>query len=152
MDTQPYGIGVKLDNTGLVRFVNGTLERIRRDGTWNTLYRKWLTVLGPAPAPPTEVRGLMAEQPAEPDNQDADDVGPGTQPADSMVDTSAQSRPIATQAIFRPEFDDDEDFLIHIGDTAPTDRTKPRRGRRFAGWAAGWSRFRGCRTSIRSKR
>jgi polar amino acid transport system substrate-binding protein len=53
MGTQPYGIGVTLDNTGLVRFVNGTLERIRRDGTWNTLYRKWLTVLGPAPAPPS---------------------------------------------------------------------------------------------------
>jgi polar amino acid transport system substrate-binding protein len=53
MGTQPYGVGVKLDNTGLVRFVNGTLERIRRDGTWNTLYRKWLTVLGPAPVPPT---------------------------------------------------------------------------------------------------
>jgi polar amino acid transport system substrate-binding protein len=52
MATQPYGIGMNLDNTGLVRFVNGTLERIRRDGTWNTLYRKWLTVLGPAPAPP----------------------------------------------------------------------------------------------------
>ena len=53
MATQPYGIGINLDNTGLVRFVNGTLERIRRDGTWNTLYRKWLTVLGPAPMPPT---------------------------------------------------------------------------------------------------
>jgi polar amino acid transport system substrate-binding protein len=53
METQPYGIGINLDNTGLVRFVNGTLERIRRDGTWNALYRKWLTVLGPAPAPPT---------------------------------------------------------------------------------------------------
>ncbi|MGC1738286.1 glutamate ABC transporter substrate-binding protein [Mycobacterium sp.] len=53
MGTQPYGVGVNLDNTGLVRFVNGTLERIRRDGTWNTLYRKWLTVLGPAPAPPS---------------------------------------------------------------------------------------------------
>jgi polar amino acid transport system substrate-binding protein len=52
MDTQPYGIGVQLDNTGLVRFINGTLERLRRDGTWNTLYRKWLTVLGPAPVPP----------------------------------------------------------------------------------------------------
>ena len=51
--TQPYGVGINLNNTGLVRFVNGTLERIRRDGTWNTLYRKWLTVLGPAPAPPT---------------------------------------------------------------------------------------------------
>jgi len=52
MANQPYGIGISLNNTGLVRFVNGTLERIRRDGTWNTLYRKWLTVLGPAPAPP----------------------------------------------------------------------------------------------------
>ncbi|WP_019970361.1 glutamate ABC transporter substrate-binding protein [Mycobacterium sp. 141] len=52
MNQEPYGIGVNLDNTGLVRFVNGTLERIRRDGTWNTLYRKWLTVLGPAPSPP----------------------------------------------------------------------------------------------------
>ena len=52
LNEEPYGIGVNLQNTGLVRFVNGTLERIRRDGTWNTLYRKWLTVLGPAPAPP----------------------------------------------------------------------------------------------------
>ncbi|MGV0624399.1 glutamate ABC transporter substrate-binding protein [Mycolicibacter minnesotensis] len=52
MDEEPYGIGINLNNTGLVRFVNGTLERIRRDGTWNTLYRKWLTVLGPAPVPP----------------------------------------------------------------------------------------------------
>lgn len=52
LDQEPYGIGVNRSNTGLVRFVNGTLERVRRDGTWNTLYRKWLTVLGPAPAPP----------------------------------------------------------------------------------------------------
>ena len=52
MAEEPYGIGVNLTNTGLVRFVNGTLERIRNDGTWDTLYRKWLTVLGPAPAPP----------------------------------------------------------------------------------------------------
>ena len=52
LNEEPYGIGVNLQNTGLVRFVNGTLERIRRDGTWSTLYRKWLTVLGPAPSPP----------------------------------------------------------------------------------------------------
>jgi polar amino acid transport system substrate-binding protein len=52
MNEAVYGIGVNLENTGMVRFVNGTLERIRRDGTWNTLYRKWLTVLGPAPSPP----------------------------------------------------------------------------------------------------
>lgn len=53
MAEQPYGIGVNLTNTALVRYVNGTLQRIRDDGTWDTLYRKWLTVLGPAPAPPT---------------------------------------------------------------------------------------------------
>ena len=52
MAEEPYGIGINLDNTALVRFVNGTLDRIRTDGTWDTLYRKWLTVLGPAPAPP----------------------------------------------------------------------------------------------------
>ena len=49
---EPYGVGINLQNSGLVRFVNGTLERIRRDGTWYALYRKWLTVLGPTPAPP----------------------------------------------------------------------------------------------------
>ncbi len=52
LNEEPYGIGINKHNTGLVRYVNGTLERIRRDGTWNTLYRKWLTVLGPAPVPP----------------------------------------------------------------------------------------------------
>ncbi|MGV0746147.1 glutamate ABC transporter substrate-binding protein [Mycolicibacterium sp. XJ870] len=52
LNQEPYGIGVNLHDTGLVRVVNATLERIRRDGTWYTLYRKWLTVLGPAPAPP----------------------------------------------------------------------------------------------------
>ena len=52
MAEEPYGIGVNLTNTALVRFVNGTLERIRNDGTWDTLYRRWLAVLGPAPAPP----------------------------------------------------------------------------------------------------
>src|SRR5829696_3051501 len=52
MNEEPYGIGINLKNTGLVRIVNGTLDRIRRDGTWNTLYRKWLTVLGAPPAPP----------------------------------------------------------------------------------------------------
>jgi polar amino acid transport system substrate-binding protein len=52
LEQEPYGIGINQQNTGLVRFVNGTLERIRRDGTWYALYRKWLTVLGPTPAPP----------------------------------------------------------------------------------------------------
>jgi len=53
MAEEPYGIGTNLTNTGLVRFVNGTLERVRTDGTWDTFYRRWLTVLGPAPTPPS---------------------------------------------------------------------------------------------------
>ena len=52
MAEEPYGIGINLTNPALVRFVNTTLQRIRTDGTWDALYRKWLAVLGPAPAPP----------------------------------------------------------------------------------------------------
>lgn len=52
MGTEPYGIGITLGNDDLVRFVNGTLERIRADGTWTELYERYLEVLGPAPAPP----------------------------------------------------------------------------------------------------
>lgn len=49
---EPYGIGINLTNMPLVRFVNATLDRIRNDGTWDTLYRRWLSVLGPVPSPP----------------------------------------------------------------------------------------------------
>ncbi len=52
LEAEPYGIGVNKSQDDLVRAVNASLERIRRDGTWLSLYRKWLTVLGPAPSPP----------------------------------------------------------------------------------------------------
>ena len=52
LEPEPYGIGVHKAQDDLVRAVNASLERIRRDGTWLSLYRKWLTVLGPAPSPP----------------------------------------------------------------------------------------------------
>ena len=136
MATQPYGIGINLDNTGLVRFVNGTLERIRRDGTWNTLYRKWLTVLGPAPAAPTpEVCGLMAEQPVNPKRQtpttaagrlqDSDGAGHPARRCDGGF--VAQDRPVTTQAVFRPDFDDDDSDAtpVHIADTEPQERVTP---------------------------
>jgi polar amino acid transport system substrate-binding protein len=48
----PYGIGVKKENADLVRFVNGVLDRVRVDGTWTAIYQRWLSTLGPAPAPP----------------------------------------------------------------------------------------------------
>jgi polar amino acid transport system substrate-binding protein len=53
---EPYGIGVKLGSTDLVRFVNGVLERMRADGTWTRLYNKWLSALGPASPPPARYR------------------------------------------------------------------------------------------------
>lgn len=53
MGLEPYGIGVKLENTDLVRFVNGALERMRADGTWERLYDRSLQSLGPSPGPPT---------------------------------------------------------------------------------------------------
>lgn len=49
---EPYGIGIPKGDDDLVRFVNGTLERIRNDGSWNQIYRRWLSVLGDSPGPP----------------------------------------------------------------------------------------------------
>ncbi len=49
---EPYGIGAKLANGDLVRFVNGALEQIRQDGTWERLHQTWLSSLGPSPGPP----------------------------------------------------------------------------------------------------
>jgi polar amino acid transport system substrate-binding protein len=52
LEPEPYGIGINKAQDDLVRAVNAGLERIRGDGTWRSLYQKWLTVLGPAPSPP----------------------------------------------------------------------------------------------------
>ncbi|MEH6795447.1 MAG: glutamate ABC transporter substrate-binding protein [Rhodococcus sp. (in: high G+C Gram-positive bacteria)] len=53
LSPEPYGVGINKNDEDLVRFVNGTLARIRADGTWNRIYDRWLTVLGPSPGPPT---------------------------------------------------------------------------------------------------
>jgi polar amino acid transport system substrate-binding protein len=50
---EPYGIGVNKERPDLVSFVNGVLERIRSDGTWQRIYDRWLLQeLGPSPGPP----------------------------------------------------------------------------------------------------
>ena len=49
---EPYGVGVNRDHPDLVRFVNGVLEQVRADGTWQRLYDRWLLGLGPSPGPP----------------------------------------------------------------------------------------------------
>ena len=53
MSVEPYGVGVKKENSDLVRFVNGVLEQMRDDGTWERLYDAHLRSLGPSPGPPT---------------------------------------------------------------------------------------------------
>ena len=39
---EPYGLGINEQQKGFVRFVNGVLEDVRRDGRWQASYRKWL--------------------------------------------------------------------------------------------------------------
>jgi polar amino acid transport system substrate-binding protein len=52
ISAEPYGIMVAKGAPDLVRFVNGVLERMRSDDTWADIHRRWLSNLGPAPAPP----------------------------------------------------------------------------------------------------
>jgi polar amino acid transport system substrate-binding protein len=55
---EPYGIGVNADDVDLVRFINGVLERMSRDGSWQASYAKWLQPSLQAPATqPTPVYG-----------------------------------------------------------------------------------------------
>lgn len=49
---EPYGVGVNKNSEDLIRFVNGVLDQMRVDETWQRLYRTWLQSLGPSPGPP----------------------------------------------------------------------------------------------------
>jgi polar amino acid transport system substrate-binding protein len=42
LEAEPYGMAMSRSRPDLVRFVNGVLARMRGDGTWERLYRKWL--------------------------------------------------------------------------------------------------------------
>ncbi|MFF0817374.1 glutamate ABC transporter substrate-binding protein [Rhodococcus sp. NPDC003318] len=53
LSSEPYGVGVNLADSDLVRQVNGTLDRIRADGTWQQIHDRWLGTFGPTPPPPT---------------------------------------------------------------------------------------------------
>ncbi|TCK00419.1 glutamate ABC transporter substrate-binding protein [Nocardia alba] len=52
ISAEPYGIGIPKGDDDLVRFVNSTLDRIRNDGTWTRIHRRWLATLGETPSPP----------------------------------------------------------------------------------------------------
>lgn len=52
ISVEPYGVGVKTEHEDLVRFVNGVLQRMRDDGTWEALYNPLTRAFGPSPGPP----------------------------------------------------------------------------------------------------
>ena len=55
---EPYGIGVPADDVDMVRFVNGVLEQIIADGTWDEIYQRWLgPALGDEATAPAPVYG-----------------------------------------------------------------------------------------------
>ncbi len=54
---EPYGLGIKQHNTDFVQYVNAIIERMRVDGTWAAMYRKWLKPAGAVPKPPAAIYG-----------------------------------------------------------------------------------------------
>ncbi len=68
----------------------------------------------------------MAEH-LDPDSDDSGDMGPATQRADPPSGATGV-RLQSTEAVFRPDFDDDDDFphiSIPSADTEPQDRMTP---------------------------
>jgi polar amino acid transport system substrate-binding protein len=53
---EPYAIGVAKGHTDLVQFVNAVLDRMRADGTWASIYNKWMEPLLHVPASPPPAR------------------------------------------------------------------------------------------------
>ena len=54
IEPEPYGMAISKRRPDLVRWVNGQLARMRADGTWRRLYRKWLP--GTPRQPPVHYR------------------------------------------------------------------------------------------------
>jgi polar amino acid transport system substrate-binding protein len=54
---EPYGMGIKAENTTLTGYVNGVLDRMRADGRWQKIYNQWLAGSLGAQNPPAAAYG-----------------------------------------------------------------------------------------------
>ena len=89
LDQAAYGVGMRLDQPDLVRFVNGLLERLREDGSLAASNKRWLGgMLDPVPQPPARplprlilrrIGGRVSRGAGEGDR------GPGADPDDGPV-------------------------------------------------------------------
>ena len=52
LEDEPYGMAIDKRHPEFVRYVNGVLARMRADGTWQRIYRRWLGDLAATPQPP----------------------------------------------------------------------------------------------------
>lgn len=55
--SEPYGIGVNMNQPDLVRFINAVLSDIKGNGTWTRIYNRWFGIMGPQEAP----RGVYSD-------------------------------------------------------------------------------------------
>jgi serine/threonine-protein kinase PknG len=68
--------------------------------------------------------GADVDQGTIPEESLDEDAYPGTQPAEAMTyDSLATMRPGATQAVFRPNFDDSDSISVSTADTEPHEQT-----------------------------
>ena len=118
MNEEPYGIGINLaeHRPGALRQRHAGPRPPRRH-VEHAVSQMVDGARSAACTPRPEVLGLMSEAEEE-------EFGPGTQPAsldDLDMDSVSTMRPMATQAVFRPHFDDSDGMSVGTADTEPED-------------------------------
>jgi polar amino acid transport system substrate-binding protein len=51
LTSAPYGLAISQQHPDFVRFVNAVLDKMRADGEWAAIYKKWIGGTVPAPPP-----------------------------------------------------------------------------------------------------